>query len=156
MAASPTLQDSYSPFTVGPTILNVLEEISCFLQPCLRIPGDNHTLGLGCESTQGKKLAFPRCPGIRFGLAWARARQKVAQFPHHRELTQPRGRTDPLPPPGQPPLFTVGMAVVRSRGSPRVAHGGGQGGQPREVDLPADALWAVECRHIGEWGSSSP
>lgn len=37
--------------------------------------------GSGCEALQGKELAFPWFPEIKFGLAWARARQKMAQFP---------------------------------------------------------------------------
>ena len=35
--------------------------------------------GLGCEALQGKKLAFPGPPEVKFGLGWRKARQKVAQ-----------------------------------------------------------------------------
>lgn len=35
--------------------------------------------GLGCEALQGKKLAFPGPPEVKFGLGWREARQKVAQ-----------------------------------------------------------------------------
>ena len=35
--------------------------------------------GLGCEALQGKKLAFPGPPEVKFWLGWREARQKVAQ-----------------------------------------------------------------------------
>ena len=37
---------------------------------------------LGREAFQGKKLAFPEPPEVKFGLGWRKARRKVAQSRH--------------------------------------------------------------------------
>ena len=60
--------------------------------------------GLGCEALQGKKLAFPGPPEVKFGLGWRKARQKVAQ-----------SRRLGLRPLAQPHHF-VGSPIVTDQG----------------------------------------
>lgn len=54
---------------------------------------------MGYEALQGKKLAFPRPAEIKFGLAWAQARQQVAQFHSlaFRHSAQEQNRNPPTP-----------------------------------------------------------